>query len=49
MKHFLDRFDKDGGTGQHPDRYVLKMEPVASASPEELIELLTPTVQRYPG
>ncbi|MFH8620061.1 hypothetical protein ACH4E8_33970 [Streptomyces sp. NPDC017979] len=28
---------------------VLTMQPIASASPEELIELLTPTVQRYPG
>ncbi|WP_237105081.1 TetR family transcriptional regulator [Nonomuraea sp. MG754425] len=28
-------------------RYVLKLEPLASASPEELVELLAPTVQRY--
>ncbi|MFD8572223.1 hypothetical protein [Streptomyces sp. NPDC059639] len=28
-------------------RYVLKMEPIASASGEELIALLSPTIQRY--
>lgn len=28
-------------------RYVLGMEPMASASPEELIALLSPTIQRY--
>ncbi|MEU6127062.1 hypothetical protein [Streptomyces sp. NPDC047123] len=28
-------------------RYVLKMEPIASASAEELVELLSPTIQRY--
>ncbi|GGQ49359.1 hypothetical protein ACFFKE_10680 [Streptomyces mutabilis] len=28
-------------------RYVLGMEPIASASPDELIELLSPTIQRY--
>ncbi|MFI7702942.1 TetR family transcriptional regulator [Nonomuraea sp. NPDC049480] len=28
-------------------RYVLKLEPLASADPEELVELLAPTVQRY--
>lgn len=28
-------------------RYVLKMEPIASASGEELVELLSPTIQRY--
>jgi hypothetical protein len=28
-------------------RYVLKMEPIASASGDELIELLSPTIQRY--
>ncbi|OQR64854.1 hypothetical protein B6E66_06530 [Streptomyces maremycinicus] len=30
-------------------RYVVELEPVASASSEELIELLTPTIQRYLG
>ncbi|MFC7730611.1 TetR/AcrR family transcriptional regulator [Actinomadura keratinilytica] len=28
-------------------RYVLRIEPIASASTEELVELLTPTIQRY--
>jgi AcrR family transcriptional regulator len=28
-------------------RYVLRVEPIASASDEELIELLAPTLQRY--
>ncbi|MDI3390570.1 hypothetical protein QIS99_30900 [Streptomyces sp. B-S-A8] len=28
-------------------RYVLEMEPIASASSEELIDLLSPTIQRY--
>ncbi|WP_188189254.1 TetR/AcrR family transcriptional regulator [Nonomuraea sp. SYSU D8015] len=28
-------------------RYVLKLEPLASADPEELVELLAPTIQRY--
>ncbi|MEW9549949.1 TetR family transcriptional regulator [Nonomuraea sp. NPDC050783] len=28
-------------------RYVLKLEPMASADPEELVELLGPTIQRY--
>ncbi len=28
-------------------RYVLKLEPMASADPEELIDLLAPTIQRY--
>ncbi|GAB2963217.1 TetR family transcriptional regulator [Nonomuraea fastidiosa] len=28
-------------------RYVLKLEPLASASIEELVELLAPTIQRY--
>ena len=28
-------------------RYVLKLEPMASAEPEELVELLAPTIQRY--
>jgi len=28
-------------------RYVIKLEPMASADPEELVELLAPTVQRY--
>ncbi|WP_049560741.1 TetR/AcrR family transcriptional regulator [Nonomuraea sp. SBT364] len=28
-------------------RYVLKLEPMASADPEELAELLGPTIQRY--
>ncbi|MDP4503633.1 TetR/AcrR family transcriptional regulator [Nonomuraea turcica] len=28
-------------------RYVLKLEPLASADPEELVELLGPTIQRY--
>ncbi|MBT2233089.1 TetR family transcriptional regulator [Nonomuraea sp. NEAU-A123] len=28
-------------------RYVLKLEPLASADPEDLVELLAPTVQRY--
>ncbi|MFD1539114.1 TetR/AcrR family transcriptional regulator [Nonomuraea guangzhouensis] len=28
-------------------RYVLRLEPLASADPEELVELLGPTVQRY--
>ncbi|MFH0178663.1 hypothetical protein ACIA6D_45315 [Streptomyces cacaoi] len=30
-------------------RYVVELEPVASASSEELIDLLTPTIQRYLG
>ncbi|MFC4011872.1 TetR family transcriptional regulator [Nonomuraea purpurea] len=30
-------------------RYVLKLEPLASASEEELVELLAPTIQRYMG
>ncbi len=30
-------------------RYVLEIEPIASASDEELIELLAPTLQRYLG
>ncbi|NUR89094.1 MAG: TetR/AcrR family transcriptional regulator [Nonomuraea sp.] len=28
-------------------RYVIKLEPIASADPEELVELLAPTLQRY--
>jgi AcrR family transcriptional regulator len=28
-------------------RYVIKLEPMASADPEELVELLAPTIQRY--
>ncbi|MFI9595818.1 TetR family transcriptional regulator [Nonomuraea sp. NPDC052265] len=28
-------------------RYVIKLEPLASADPEELVELIAPTVQRY--
>ncbi|WP_113700947.1 TetR family transcriptional regulator [Nonomuraea lactucae] len=28
-------------------RYVLKLEPLASADPEELVALLAPTIQRY--
>jgi AcrR family transcriptional regulator len=28
-------------------RYVLKLEPMASADPEDLVELLAPTIQRY--
>lgn len=28
-------------------RYVIKLEPLASADPEELVELLAPTIQRY--
>jgi hypothetical protein len=28
-------------------RYVLKIEPMADADPEELIDLLAPTIQRY--
>ncbi|MER6944366.1 TetR family transcriptional regulator [Nonomuraea sp. NPDC000554] len=28
-------------------RYVLRLEPLASADPEELVELLAPTIQRY--
>ncbi|MFI7439240.1 TetR/AcrR family transcriptional regulator [Nonomuraea indica] len=28
-------------------RYVLRLEPMASADPEELVELLAPTIQRY--
>jgi hypothetical protein len=28
-------------------RYVLEMEPMASASEEELVALLAPTLQRY--
>ncbi|MET7460318.1 TetR family transcriptional regulator [Nonomuraea sp. NPDC005501] len=28
-------------------RYVLKLEPMAGADPEELVELLAPTIQRY--
>ncbi|MER5199900.1 TetR/AcrR family transcriptional regulator [Streptomyces sp. NPDC002755] len=30
-------------------RYVVELEPIASASSEELIDLLTPTIQRYLG
>jgi AcrR family transcriptional regulator len=30
-------------------RYVLKIEPIASASTEELVELLAPTLQHYLG
>jgi len=30
-------------------RYVLEIEPIASASDEELVELLAPTLQRYLG
>ncbi|MFI6924918.1 TetR family transcriptional regulator [Nonomuraea spiralis] len=28
-------------------RYVIKLEPLASADPEELVQLLAPTIQRY--
>jgi AcrR family transcriptional regulator len=28
-------------------RYVLKLEPLASASPDELVEAIAPTLQRY--
>lgn len=28
-------------------RYVVKLEPIASASSEELIQLLSPTIERY--
>ncbi|GAA3147884.1 TetR family transcriptional regulator [Nonomuraea roseoviolacea] len=28
-------------------RYVLRLEPMAGAEPEELVELLAPTIQRY--
>ncbi|WP_214103633.1 TetR/AcrR family transcriptional regulator [Acrocarpospora catenulata] len=28
-------------------RYIIKLEPVASADPEELVALLAPTIQRY--
>ncbi|MFD7100561.1 TetR/AcrR family transcriptional regulator [Streptomyces xanthophaeus] len=28
-------------------RYVLRVEPIASASVDEIVELLTPTVERY--
>ena len=28
-------------------RYVLRLEPLASADPEDLVELLAPTIQRY--
>ena len=28
-------------------RYVLRLEPLASASPEELVAAIGPTVQRY--
>jgi hypothetical protein len=28
-------------------RYVLKIEPMADADPEELVDLLAPTIQRY--
>jgi hypothetical protein len=28
-------------------RYVLEVEPIASASEEEIVELLAPTLQRY--
>ena len=30
-------------------RYVLTIEPIASASQEEIITLLSPTIQRYLG
>lgn len=30
-------------------RYIVKLEPIASASAEELIDLLNPTIQRYLG
>ena len=30
-------------------RYVLELEPMASASEEELVALLAPTIQRYLG
>ncbi|MEU9273298.1 hypothetical protein AB0E04_49320 [Streptomyces sp. NPDC048251] len=30
-------------------RYIVKLEPIASASAEELIALLKPTIQRYLG
>ncbi|MDA0633788.1 TetR family transcriptional regulator [Nonomuraea sp. MCN248] len=28
-------------------RHVLRLEPIASAAPEELVELIAPTIQRY--
>lgn len=28
-------------------RYILKLEPLASASPDEILDLLAPTMQRY--
>lgn len=28
-------------------RYVLKLEPLASAGQDELVEILAPTIQRY--
>jgi len=28
-------------------RYILKLEPIASADLEELVEILAPTIQRY--
>ncbi|MCT9929734.1 TetR family transcriptional regulator [Planotetraspora sp. A-T 1434] len=30
-------------------RYILKLEPLASADTEELVEILSPTIQRYLG
>jgi hypothetical protein len=30
-------------------RYVLQTEPIASVSPEELVQVLAPTIQRYLG
>jgi Tetracyclin repressor-like, C-terminal domain len=30
-------------------RYVVKLEPIASASVDELIDLVSPTIQRYLG
>ncbi|WP_225840400.1 hypothetical protein [Streptomyces sp. NK08204] len=30
-------------------RYIVKLEPIASASPEELIGLIKPTIQNYLG
>lgn len=30
-------------------RYVLEVEPVASATEDELVELLAPAIQRYLG
>lgn len=30
-------------------RYILRLEPIASASTDELLELLVPTIQRYLG